>query len=75
MEKKLEAILSIIFGLIGIILWLVPMIGIIICFIGVFLGIKGFNNTSKNIAVSGIVINSIGLILTILRSGFVAYFT
>ena len=74
MNKNLEALLSIAFGLIGIVLWLIPMIGIIICLVGLFLGTKAYN-TSKNMAVSGMIINSIGLILTILRVGLVAYFT
>lgn len=71
MEKRLEAILSIVFGLIGIVLWLIPIIGIIVCFIGLLLGVKGLQN--KSIAISGIVINSIMIILTLLRSGLVAY--
>ncbi len=75
MHRKFEGFLSIILGIVGLILWLIPSAGICVSILGLLLGMKAYGSLSKHLGISGIIINVIALILTVLRSGLIALFT
>ncbi|MCT4598878.1 MAG: hypothetical protein N4A50_13500 [Vallitalea sp.] len=75
MDRRFEAILAVAIGVVSIVLWLIPIVGIIVSLVGLFIGIKIYNSASKNIALAAIIINTISLILTVMRSLLVAYLT
>lgn len=75
MDRRFEAIFAVALGVVGMVLWLIPIIGVIVCLIGLFIGIKTYNSVSKNIALAAIIINTISLTLTVIRSCLVAYLT
>lgn len=75
MHRKFEGILSIILGIGGLILWLIPTVGICVSILGLLLGMRAYGSLSKHLGVSGIIINVIALILTVIRSGLIALLT
>lgn len=72
MHRKFEGYLSIFIGAIGLVLWLIPIVGICTSLIGLFIGMKAYDSASKHLGIAGIIINILVIILTILRSGLMA---
>ncbi|QUI24421.1 hypothetical protein HZI73_19895 [Vallitalea pronyensis] len=74
-QRKLEGLLSIVLGSLGLILWLLPIAGIGVSILGLTLGIIAYGSYNKYLGISGIMINVIVLLLIIIRSGLVALLT
>lgn len=72
-EKKGLSITSLILGILGLIVWLLPIIGFPIIIVGLVLGICGRNKGGKGMATAGIVLCIITLILTTANSAIGAY--
>ena len=70
-------IASMILGVMGVVAWIIPFVGFPINIIGLILGIVGIKPTAANrgMATAGVVMCSIGLVLTILNSiaGFILF--
>jgi hypothetical protein len=60
--NKFLAIMSAAVGIIGFCAGLIPIAGIIICFIGIVLGYFGMKSEHRKIAIVGIAISSLGLV-------------
>jgi hypothetical protein len=67
------AIASLILGIIGIIAWIIPIIGLPIGIAALVLGILGIKRSSKGMSIAGIVLAVICLVLTIINSAIGAY--
>ncbi|MFZ5438081.1 MAG: DUF4190 domain-containing protein [Patescibacteria group bacterium] len=72
-SKNIKATISLVLGIIGLIAWLVPLIGAPITIIGLFLGIMGLKSIKRSMAIVGIVLSSIGLFATIVNVSIEAY--
>lgn len=72
-ERGQEAIISLLFGIVGMILWLLPIIGYLVTIIGGILGLNCLNSEKRDIAMASLVLNSIGFVLSIIRSAATAY--
>ncbi|QXE19542.1 DUF4190 domain-containing protein [Clostridium sp. 001] len=71
--KSKKGITSFILGIIGLIVWIIPIIGAPVTIIGLILGIKSHNSNHKKLAIAGIVLCTIGLFLTIVNGAIGAY--
>ncbi len=58
---------ALILGVIALIAWIYPYGGMVIAGLGLYLGIKGKNTTKKRLAVTGIILCSIGLVLSLVN--------
>ncbi|MEI6532206.1 MAG: DUF4190 domain-containing protein [Candidatus Roizmanbacteria bacterium] len=68
-----KATTSLVLGIIGIIAWLLPILGLPITIVGLIFGIKGTKSLKHGIATAGIVLSIIGLVLTIANASIGAY--
>lgn len=72
-QKKGLSIASFILGLLGLVAWLLPIVGFSVVIVGLVLGIIGQNKGAKRLAVAGIVLCEIALVLTTANSAIGAY--
>ena len=71
MEKK-KAIASLVLGILSLICWFIPIIGLPISVIGLILGISGMKE-KREYALTGVICSSIGLGLSIINAVLGAY--
>ena len=68
-----NAIISLLLGLLGIIAWIIPLIGLPITVIGLILGIIGLRSRSRGVAIAGITLCSLFLAFTIVNASIGSY--
>ena len=68
MQSNGKAIASLVLGLVGIVAWIIPLIGFPVTIVGLILGIVGRNCEKKGLAVAGIVLSAIFLAVTLFNS-------
>ena len=68
-----KAVASLILGLVSIITWLIPIVGLPTTIAGVVLGMKGMQSDRKGIAIAGVVLSGIFLVLAALNMALGAY--
>lgn len=71
--RKDRALLSLILGLVGIIAWIMPIIGFPITIIGLIFGIRSIKLGKKGISIAGIVLCSIFLLATTINAAIGFY--
>lgn len=72
-NKKGMAVASLVLGIIGLIAWIIPLVGFPIAITGLVLGIIGIKKGGKGMAIAGIVLASICLIATTANSAIGFY--
>lgn len=76
-EQKQEicgkAVASMILGIVGLAAWLIPLIGLPITVIGLTLGIIALKSSNRGMAIAGIIMSTLGLVLTIINGSIGAY--
>jgi len=72
-DKKGQAITSLVLGLVGIIAWFLPLLGFPVSIIGLIMGVIGQKSTKKNMATVGLVLSIICLVATIINASIGAY--
>lgn len=71
--KSKKGVISFILGIIGLIGWVLPIIGAPVTIVGLVLGIKGRNSNHKKLATAGIVLCIIGLFATVVNGAIGSY--
>ena len=63
------AIAALVLGIIGLVAWLIPILGLPITIVGLIMGVNGRrkNPEQKGMATAGMIMSIIGLILTIIN--------
>ena len=56
---------SLIVGIIGLISWMIPTIGVPLTIIGLVFGIKGYKHSKKGLSYAGVVLCSISLLASV----------
>ena len=69
-DKKGLSIASLVLGILGFIVWLLPIVGFPVIIVGLILGIIGHNKGGKGFSTAGIILCIITLILTTANSAF-----
>jgi hypothetical protein len=59
---------ALVLGIIGLVAWLIPIIGYPVTIVGLVLGIKSVKSEKRGMAIAGIVMSSIGLVLSLVNS-------
>lgn len=67
------AIASLVLGIVSVVFWLCPLVGIVITLVGLPLGVSSRNRRRTGTATAGIVLCTIGLILSAVNAGVGAY--
>ena len=60
-------------GIIGLIAWYIPILGLPITIVGLVLGIKGMKSNNRGMAITGVVFCIIGLVASIINAAIGAY--
>jgi hypothetical protein len=68
-----KATTSLVLGIIGLVAWVFPLIGLPVTIAGLVFGIKGWKSTKHTLAVAGVVLSIVGLIFTIVNMSIGAY--
>lgn len=72
-SKNGKAKVGIILGIIGLVAWIIPIIGLPVTVVGLVYSIKGMKSVKRALAITGIVLSSLGLLATIVNASFGAY--
>lgn len=67
-DRKGLALASLVLGLVGIILWIIPIFAYLGCIPGLVFGILGRKSTKRGMAIAGIILNCVFLIAAIINS-------
>lgn len=68
-----KSVASLVLGILGMLAWLLPIIGLPVTITGLVLGIRSMNSTNKGMAIAGLTLSIIGLVLTIINASIGAY--
>lgn len=68
-----KAVASLVLGIVGLLAWLLPIIGLPVTIIGLVLGIGARRSPNSKMATAGIIMSLIGLVLTIANAAWGAY--
>lgn len=64
---------SLVLGIVGMVVWCIPLLGLPVTVIGLTLGIRGLATAGRGMAVAGIALSGIGLFGTIVNAAIGAY--
>lgn len=67
------AIISLVFGIVGLLAWIIPIIGLPVGVVALVLGILGIKKSNKGMSIAGIVLGVICLVITIINGAIGAY--
>lgn len=67
------AITSLAIGIVSLLAWYIPICGITISVLGLILGIISRSSSKRSLAIAGIVLNVIGITITVINSAIGAY--
>ena len=68
-----KATTGLVLGIIGMVVWLLPILGLPITIVGLVKSIGGLKSTSRGMATAGVVLCIIGLVLTVVNAAWGAY--
>lgn len=68
-----KAVASLVLGVVGLIAWCVPIVGLPVTIIGVVLGSQSLNTPSRGLALAGLVLSVIGLAASAVNAVIGAY--
>ncbi len=74
-QKKSDgmSVASLVLGIIGLVAWFFPICGFPTTIVGLVFGILGLKSSKKKMATAGLILSSIGLLVTIINSALGAY--
>jgi hypothetical protein len=67
------AIASLVLGIIGMLAWCLPIVGLPVTITGLVLGIKGLKSPNRGMAIAGVVLSIIGLVASVVNGAIGAY--
>jgi biopolymer transport protein ExbB/TolQ len=67
------AIASLVLGILSLVGWCLPLIGLPMTIVGLVLGFKSLGSQNRGMAIAGIVLNILGLLLSVVNAAFGAY--
>ena len=72
-NSKGLSISSLVLGICGLIMWLLPILGLPVTIVGLILGIIAIRKGERGMAIAGVVLSSIGLLATLVNGAIGAY--
>jgi len=68
-----KAVASLVLGILGLVLWFIPLFGLPVTIIGLVLGIAALKSPRRGMAIAGTVMSVIGLVLSLVNAAFGVY--
>lgn len=68
-----KAVISLVLGIVGMLAWLLPIIGLPVAITGLVLGVRSMNSVNKGMATAGLTLSIIGVVLSIINASIGAY--
>jgi hypothetical protein len=72
-DQSGKATTSLVLGIIGMLAWCIPIIGLPVTIVGLVFGIKSMNSSKRGMAIAGVVLNIIGLFASVVNAAIGAY--
>lgn len=72
-SKNGKATTGLVLGIIGLMAWVLPIVGLPVTIVGLIFGIKGLKSLKRTVAVVAIVLSIIGLVASIINMSIGAY--
>jgi len=72
-DNSLQAVFSLVLGILGLFAWLLPLIGFPVTIGGLILGILGLSSSRRKMAIAGIILSGLFLLFTIGNSAVGMY--
>lgn len=67
-KKATKAMVGFILGLVGIIAWVFPIIGVPVTILGIIFSALGINSQNRNKAIAGLILSIVFLVVTLINS-------
>lgn len=67
-KKATKAMVGFILGLVGIIAWFLPIIGVPVTILGIIFSALGINSQNRNKAIAGLILSIVFLVVTLINS-------
>ncbi len=64
---------ALVLGIIGLFVWLLPIIGLPLTIVGVVCGSRGLREPKRDIALAGLILSIIGLVASLVNAAIGAY--
>jgi uncharacterized membrane protein len=68
-----KAVTSLVLGIVGMLAWLLPIIGLPVSITGLVFGVRSMNSVNKGMAIAGLTLSIIGVVLSIINASIGAY--
>ena len=68
-----KAVTSLVLGIVGMLAWLLPIIGLPVAITGLVFGVRSLNSVNKGMAFAGLTLSIIGTVLSIINASIGAY--
>ncbi|NBQ40842.1 MAG: hypothetical protein EBU34_13980 [Alphaproteobacteria bacterium] len=68
-----KAVTSLVLGIVGMLAWLLPIIGLPVTITGLVFGVRSLNSANKGMAIAGLTLSIIGIVLSIINASIGAY--
>lgn len=72
-DKRGQALTSLILGLVSIFTWIIPILGLPVSIVGLVMGVIGRRSSRRGMAITGIILSSIFIIVSIASATLGAY--
>ena len=72
-DRQGPAIASFVLGVLNLLTWCIPVIGFFMAVAGIITGIFGIKSTKRGFAIAGIVLSTIGMILSLIAFGLLIF--
>lgn len=68
-----KAVTSLLLGVVGMLAWLLPIIGLPVAIAGLVFGVRSINTEKKGMAIAGLTLSIIGIVLSIINASIGAF--
>jgi len=68
-----KAVTSLVLGIVGMLAWLLPIIGLPVAITGLVFGVRSTNSENKGMAIAGLTLSIIGIVLSIINASIGAF--
>lgn len=68
-----KAVTSLVLGVVGMLAWLLQIVGLPVAIAGLVFGIRSINSEEKGMAIAGLTLSIIGIVLSIINASIGAF--
>lgn len=72
-DNRGQATAALVLGLVGLIAWLIPCVGLPVTVVGIIMGVKGSRSSARGMARAGLILSIVSAALTVVNAAAGAY--